>query len=110
MSLGKNCRGQMMCQEDRSPFGGWGAGAGKPKAHAQAELRGPPQSSGALEIWVVWSQASSLQREASTQPAPGPSPKSRKIILTVETKERRRSPPSEEQRGWQALAVLWPVA
>lgn len=66
-----------------------------------------PSEPRALVIWVVWSQASSCQRAASTQPAPGPSPKSRKIIFTVEKKERRRNSSFRGQSGWQCCG-RWP--
>ena len=82
----------MMCQQDRSPFRRWGTGAGEPWALPQAESSlGPPENPRALMIRVAWSKASSDQRAASTQPAPGPSPKSRKIIFMVEKKKQGRN-------------------
>lgn len=58
----KDLQGQMTHQEDRNPFGCWGAGAGKPWAYAQAE-----SSVGPLGAQGPWGSGWRGDRRAATR-------------------------------------------
>lgn len=95
-------------REGHSPgVPGWrGAGVALPCA-----LKRLQSTQGGLHTNLGMSEAgvyTASQREASTQPAPGPAPKSqaRKQSLLWERRTQGETAVSGEQSGWQALEVL----
>lgn len=95
-------------REGHSPgVPGWrGAGVALPCAlkRLQSTQGGLHTNLGMSEVGVY----TASQREASTQPAPGPAPKSqaRKQSLLWERRTQGETAVSGEQSGWQALEVL----